>query len=211
MLEFTSTMEILSYLLICGLYLPNGVLGLTEVNEQSLFKRPKIDNIGPKIWNCPENITVKADEGRLTTTVFWKKPYANDTKDGNVKVHKKGNKNPGDTFQGHTRIDYYAHDSDGNMGTCSFTIDVTATRCPSPVLGHGVIRVCTDYDGRYGSKCEFECYDGYYLVGKPKTVCQNSGTWDSDPPICKGDFSILQNKSISYNLLFNLIIPEILP
>ncbi|XP_062584689.1 sushi, von Willebrand factor type A, EGF and pentraxin domain-containing protein 1-like [Saccostrea cucullata] len=71
------------------------------------------------------------------------------------------------------------------MDTCSFTIDVTATRCPELVLGDGVIRVCTDYDGRYGSRCEFECYYGYNLDGKRKTVCQNNGRWDSKPPICK--------------------------
>ena len=41
-----------------------------------------------------------------------------------------------------------------------------------------------------GDTATFVCNDGYELVGAPVLTCQNDGTWDENPPVCKRRFCI---------------------
>ncbi|XP_061164195.1 sushi, von Willebrand factor type A, EGF and pentraxin domain-containing protein 1-like [Saccostrea echinata] len=70
------------------------------------------------------------------------------------------------------------------MATCSFTITVTVSQCSFSET-YGVIRHCDYYDIRYGTRCEFNCYHGYFLNGSKHLECQSNGTWNGDFPTCE--------------------------
>lgn len=189
---------------VCGLYFAQcyDSTGLSEYGKNSLYNRGvRFDATPSSAWDWLRNIKVKREKGMLSIGVYWSHPCTNDSKVGSVKIHKMVSKNhQGDSYQGQTEIGYFAFDRNENIELCSFTIHVAATRCPSFELGPGLIRVCTDYDDRLGSKCEFDCKSGYSLFGEHQLECQYDGRWNGELPLCKEFCPPLpaKNESFSY-------------
>ena len=45
--------------------------------------------------------------------------------------------------------------------------------------------VVTQFGVSEGDTATYSCSDGYELVGAKVLHCQNDGTWDNSPPVCK--------------------------
>ena len=58
-------------------------------------------------------------------------------------------------------------------------------KCQPPLLDNGLIKG-EHHDGNYslGLNIQFECRDGYELVGETDTVCQSDGRWSNIIPKC---------------------------
>ena len=79
------------------------------------------------IITCPENITVKAEQGKCGATVDYKLPTAID----NLQVELKDGLGPGAFFPVGTTVETYsATDNEGVNHSCSFTITVEDTEPP---------------------------------------------------------------------------------
>ncbi|KAK3102731.1 hypothetical protein FSP39_013507, partial [Pinctada imbricata] len=142
------------------------------------------DNTPPSL-QCPNDIYKEADRLQVNTKVSWTEPRAYDNRDGTITPTRTG-KGPGKHFWGTTIISYHARDKAGNMGRCSFKIVVNMIECPilSPVRdGYFICHPGGDY--RYGSTCNFGCYDGHELIGDSILECLQTGQWSVAIPHCK--------------------------
>ncbi|XP_072046866.1 hyalin-like [Amphiura filiformis] len=82
------------------------------------------DTTPPEISGCPDDITVRAPQGRNSRTVTWTEPTATD--DSGVEPIRVQTRSPGDTFnEGSTLVAYSFADGAGNIATCAFNIIVT--------------------------------------------------------------------------------------
>ena len=50
-----------------------------------------------------------------------------------------------------------------------------------------------------GDTATFVCNDGYELVGSPVLTCQDNGTWDNSPAVCKRE--LISNRQQPSRLL----------
>ncbi|XP_063748264.1 P-selectin isoform X2 [Eleginops maclovinus] len=63
-----------------------------------------------------------------------------------------------------------------------------AQRCPllDKAPHHGRMNCSHPYSPfSYGSHCDFECNEGFWLRGTPTTTCNDSGHWSQDRPSCQ--------------------------
>lgn len=80
-----------------------------------------IDAEVPLFTNCPSNISITANLSGCSAVVNWTAPTVTD----NCNYALISSHNPGDTFpEGPTTVTYTATDVNGNIGTCSFNIQV---------------------------------------------------------------------------------------
>jgi len=63
-------------------------------------------------------------------------------------------------------------------------ISFSGQHCPELSEIEHVSMVC-DGENQPGAVCQFTCDVGYQLVGPPSLSCDNDGTWDEDPPVCR--------------------------
>ncbi|CBY06819.1 unnamed protein product [Oikopleura dioica] len=54
---------------------------------------------------------------------------------------------------------------------------------PTTSPQHGNV-TCSMFD-QFGSQCQYECNEGYKLVGSNSRVCQESGAWTGIQPVCE--------------------------
>ncbi|MGH0158069.1 UNVERIFIED_CONTAM: hypothetical protein FKN15_073952, partial [Acipenser sinensis] len=67
--------------------------------------------------------------------------------------------------------------------------------CESPGL---LVNGLAEYNSlTAGSRVEFQCDEGYELLGQLIAVCTGNGTWSSPTPTCKGEFFQLSQSGIS--------------
>ena len=61
----------------------------------------------------------------------------------------------------------------------------TGVDCSTPKqLRHGTV----NYDGTgYNMVVEYKCDEGYPLIGSSTRVCQSSGKWSGEEPVCEGN------------------------
>ncbi|KAM7410038.1 hypothetical protein PAMA_001482 [Pampus argenteus] len=76
-----------------------------------------------------------------------------------------------------------------SVGTWSTEIPRCTVR-PCPLLAeapqHGTMNCSHPYSSfSYGSHCDFECNEGFWLRGTPAMTCNNSGHWSDDLPTCQ--------------------------
>jgi large repetitive protein len=81
------------------------------------------DEVAPAISNCPANITVTASEANCSANASWGAPVAVDN--CSATVTETASHNSGDLFDfGTTLVTYEFEDANGNVGTCSFNVEV---------------------------------------------------------------------------------------
>ena len=57
-----------------------------------------------------------------------------------------------------------------------------------PTLGNPTNGVAGLSGTSVGDTATYTCDSGYELVGLPVLTCQDDGTWDNSPPICRREF-----------------------
>lgn len=76
-----------------------------------------------------------------------------------------------------------------SVGTWSTEISHCLARsCPllASVPQHGSMNCSHSYSPfSYGSRCDFECNEGFWMRGTSATTCNNSGHWSPDVPTCQ--------------------------
>ena len=66
----------------------------------------------------------------------------------------------------------------------------TVVDCGSPVSpANGAIKQLTGTT--YGFTVSYSCNSGYSLEGATTRVCQDSGQWSEEVPMCRGGFATL--------------------
>ncbi len=90
------------------------------------------DNQVPRLEGLPGNITVAADPGRCSNTVFWMRPVVSDNCTPPHLIRLEGTASPGDEFPvGTTRVVYRAYDAMHNESQPqSFTVTVEDRQPP---------------------------------------------------------------------------------
>ena len=66
-------------------------------------------------------------------------------------------------------------------------ISLIVIDCGSPEKPRNGIIIGNDF--KFGATVEYECTNGYMLVGVKSRYCQEDGTWSSDSPFCKSKSS----------------------
>lgn len=62
-----------------------------------------------------------------------------------------------------------------------------AVRCPVLETPSNSVSACTDFSSfSYGSKCNFNCEEGYRLQGTSEISCTKTGEWSHKSPRCEG-------------------------
>ncbi|KAJ8300514.1 hypothetical protein KUTeg_022033 [Tegillarca granosa] len=126
------------------------------------------DSTPPSV-TCPQNIQQTTAKGSQTATINWNKPQATDNSGQQVVVFQSLNP-PVTLGEGTTTVNVMATDGAGLTSSCTFTITVTALKCPPLVApANAVIAspLCPTY---YGSSCQIACNSGYQLSGGSSTV-----------------------------------------
>ncbi|EDO34703.1 predicted protein, partial [Nematostella vectensis] len=143
---------------------------------QCTFTVKVVDNEPPFIF-CPDNMEVPAAKSG-PSLVFWQPPHYFDNSKGTVTIFT-GHVN-GSSFQtGSTTVKYTATDEAGNVGTCSFVILVTKTRCKAydPPINGAI--TCQDLAIAGGDYCSAMCNGGKEFSSRPATyyICKTEGFW----------------------------------
>ncbi len=82
------------------------------------------DTIPPTIEDCPSDVLVNIEEGRVPTSVLWEEPSAVDTS-GNVTLIVRTH-TPGQRFGlGISTVIYIFADPSNNLASCTFSIEVS--------------------------------------------------------------------------------------
>lgn len=79
----------------------------------------------------------------------------------------------------------------------------TARSCPllASVPQHGSMNCSHSYSPfSYGSRCDFECNEGFWMRGTSATTCNNSGHWSPDVPTCQRE-SLLPSITINSSVI----------
>ena len=66
--------------------------------------------------------------------------------------------------------------------------DIVSVIALCPDLSSPASGVVTQFGNSPGYNATYVCNDGYELVGAPVLNCQNDGTWDNSPPLCRCGF-----------------------
>jgi hypothetical protein len=56
----------------------------------------------------------------------------------------------------------------------------------------------------FGDQIQYECEEGFHLVGNDQAVCSENGTWSAEAPQCKGRFLYALNIALDFRLHFPL-------
>ncbi|XP_033097160.1 mucin-12-like [Anneissia japonica] len=85
----------------------------------------------PPIWSdCPVNITINAEQGLATAHALWTEPSVTDNSD--IIASQDQSHEPGEQFNfGETSVIYTASDGSGNVGNCSFIVEILDDQLPS--------------------------------------------------------------------------------
>ncbi|XP_072037686.1 uncharacterized protein [Amphiura filiformis] len=92
-----------------------------------------VDTTSPRIFGCPDDITVTATPGLYSAIIRWQEPTAIDNSGEQVtmtRTHYPGNQFP----LGNTNVVYTFTDSSGNEAACSFDVTVVLVDTTPPVL-----------------------------------------------------------------------------
>lgn len=86
------------------------------------------------------------------------------------------------------------------QGSISFLVPITPCESRTPPTDGSV--KCSD-EQNIGSSCIYQCNEGFGLVGYPVSTCSETGSWDSDAPVCKGKFTwfLLPDEQLVNNLI----------
>jgi hypothetical protein len=88
-----------------------------------------IDDTGPTISGCPDDITPGTDPDACSAVVTWTPPTASDCT--GATITQTGGPTPGSNFPlGTTPIQYTATDGCGNVSYCNFTVTVVDNQAP---------------------------------------------------------------------------------
>ena len=82
-----------------------------------------VDTAPPRIFNCPNDITVTTETGQYSAVVRWQEPTAIDNSDEPIttlRTHFPGNRFPLGTIS----VEYTFTDSSGNEAACTFEVTV---------------------------------------------------------------------------------------
>jgi len=63
-------------------------------------------------------------------------------------------------------------------------VSVVVIDCGNPGKPSNGIVIGNDFT--FGATVEYECKNGFVLVGVKTRTCQDDGTWSDDRPFCKG-------------------------
>ncbi|MFW6290158.1 MAG: HYR domain-containing protein, partial [Mariniphaga sp.] len=102
------------------------------------------DNQVPRLEGLPGNITVAAEPGRCSNTVFWMQPAVSDNCTPQHLIRVVGTAAPGDEFPvGTTRVHYHAIDAMHNESQPqSFTVTIEDRQTPELTLPADVTAEC---------------------------------------------------------------------
>ncbi|KAK3101782.1 hypothetical protein FSP39_006299 [Pinctada imbricata] len=148
------------------------------------------DSEPPTLSNCPGTLSVYADRGETSATLFWNAPIASDNS-GNVTLEQTLGSPPGSVFEeGLHEIRYRAIDGRGNTSPeCIFFLQVEQLRCDPPSIDDRFLIYECPEGFTYGSMCTLKCMGSFQLVGNANITCEQDGedmnwSWDQTKQHC---------------------------
>ncbi|XP_033637821.1 sushi, von Willebrand factor type A, EGF and pentraxin domain-containing protein 1-like [Asterias rubens] len=136
--------------------------------------------------SCPSDITVTAESGQIAANVTWPEPQATDNS-GEEPTITSSVDSPLLLGEQSRMVMYYARDSEGNAGVCTFIVTVTVRYCD--MLGlpfNGYFEHCTHH---LGSICAIRCNEGFAVGGSQQRHCEldtnGKPGWSGQPAHCQ--------------------------
>lgn len=112
-------------------YFVRGTGGCVAATATCAEVELKLDDVGPEILTCPENIVVVNDPGVCGALVSFDAPTAEDACSDEVTIEQVEGLESGSLFPvGVTTITYKITDELGNASECSFTVTVADEELP---------------------------------------------------------------------------------
>ncbi|XP_078611237.1 uncharacterized protein LOC144881802 isoform X2 [Branchiostoma floridae x Branchiostoma japonicum] len=151
------------------------------------------DTSPPAITGCPNVIQRTLYPGQTRVYIGWQLDV-HDSRNGNVGLHNPVGLQPyrsdgrvfyfGDYFElGSYTNSYPARDYSGNIATCTVTVNVKATFCPSlPQPTDGYV-TCSQGEAE-GSVCRYSCQTGFARTSGTEVRACINGYWTGSHVVC---------------------------
>jgi hypothetical protein len=70
--------------------------------------------------------------------------------------------------------------------------------CPNPpIIANGIVRLSSN-STIFGTVAEYNCEEGFELIGESSIVCNVAGFWDGQPGFCRGNYYMISCLTYNY-------------